>query len=42
MASSVAVGRWAMIWGPFFRGFRCAGGVDSGFGEVEDDVEALG
>ena len=31
-----------MSWGPFFRGFLCAGGVDSGFGEVEGDVEALG
>lgn len=42
MASSLAVGRCAMSWGPFFRGFRCAGGVDSGFGEMEGDVEALG
>src|SRR5579863_4950179 len=42
IASSLAIGRWSMSWGPFLRGFLCAGGVDSGFGEVEDDVEALG
>ena len=42
MASSVATWRWAMSWGHFFRGFLGVGGVDSGFGEVEGDVEVLG
>ena len=42
MASSLATGRLSMSCGPFFRGLLCAGGVDSGFEEVEDDVEALG
>lgn len=44
MASSLAIGRWSIMihWGSFFRGFLCAGGVDSGLGEVEDDVEVLG
>ncbi len=31
-----------MSWGHFFRGFLGVGGVDSGFGEVEGDVEVLG
>lgn len=42
MASSLAIGRLSMSCRPFFRGFLCAGGVDSGLGEVDDDVEALG
>jgi hypothetical protein len=42
MASSLAAGRFPMSCGPFLRGFLCAGGVDSGLGEVDDDVEALG
>jgi len=42
MASSLAIDRWPISWGPFFRGFLCVGGVDSGLGEVEGDVEALG
>jgi len=42
MASSVATGRFPMSCGPFFRGFFDAGGVDSGFGEVDGDVEVLG
>jgi hypothetical protein len=42
MASSLATGKSPMSCGPFFRGFLCAGGVDSGLGEVDDDVEALG
>lgn len=41
MASSLAAGRFPMSCGPFLRGFLCAGGVDSGLGEVDDD-EALG
>lgn len=42
IASSVATGKFPMSCRPFFRGFLCAGGVDSGLGEVDDDVEALG
>ena len=42
MASSPATGKFPMSCGPFFRGFFCAGGVDSGLGEVDDDVEVLG
>jgi len=42
MASSLATGKFPMSCGPFFRGFLCAGGVDSYLGEVDDDVEVLG
>ena len=42
MASSLPTGKFPMSCGPFFRGFLCAGGVDSGLGEVDDDVEVLG
>ena len=42
MASSLATGKFPMSCGPFFRGFLCVGGVDSGLGEVDDDVEVLG
>ena len=42
MASSLAIGKLPMSCRPFFRGFLCAGGVDSGLGELDDDVEVLG
>lgn len=42
MASSLAIGKFPMSCRPFFRGFFSAGGVDSGLGEVDDDVEVLG
>src|SRR6266567_2820046 len=42
MASSLATDKFPMSCGPFFRGFLCAGWVDSGLGEVDDDVEVLG
>ena len=42
MASSLPTCKFPMSCGPFFRGFFCAGGVDSGLGEVDDDVEVLG
>lgn len=42
MASSLPTDSSPMSCGPFFRGFLGVGGVDSGLGEVEDDVDALG